>query len=83
MTAAAPARLHEEAAPHSLLRVFAESLETVATQACGLAIGIPMLAITAHWLGSHGRGVYVTTTTWARLMATCSSFSLGLVSIHV
>jgi hypothetical protein len=55
MTAAAPARLHEEAAPHSLLRVFAESLETVATQACGLAIGIPMLAITAHWLGSHGR----------------------------
>ncbi|MGH7934180.1 MAG: lipopolysaccharide biosynthesis protein [Candidatus Binataceae bacterium] len=65
-----------------LFKVLAESLETVATQACGLLIGIPMLAITAHWLGPQGRGVFVTTTTWAGLAATCCGFSLGLVAIH-
>jgi O-antigen/teichoic acid export membrane protein len=76
--------LREEAASsrRSLLRVVTESLETVATQGAGLLIGIPMLAITAHWLGPQGRGVYVTTTTWAGLTATCSGFSLGLVAIH-
>ncbi|HLZ34760.1 MAG TPA: hypothetical protein VKP13_12130, partial [Nitrospira sp.] len=84
MMAAASATLREEAAAsrHSLLRVVTESLETVATQGCGLLIGIPMLAITAHWLGPQGRGIYVTTTTWAGLTATCSGFSLGLVAIH-
>jgi O-antigen/teichoic acid export membrane protein len=65
-----------------LFKFLAESLETVATQACGLLIGIPMLAITAHWLGPQGRGVFVTTTTWAGLTATCCGFSLGLVAIH-
>lgn len=59
-----------------------DSFETIATHGCGLLIGIPMLGITAHWLGPRGRGVYVTTITWAGLAATLSGFSLGLVAIH-
>ena len=84
MKAAAQLKPHDEAPrpPHPLFKALAESLETVATQACGLLIGIPMLAITARWLGPHGRGVFVTTTTWAGLTATCCGFSLGLVAIH-
>lgn len=65
-----------------LFSFVAESIETAATQACGLLIGIPMLAITARWLGPDGRGIFVTATTWAGLTATICGFSLGLVAIH-
>lgn len=65
-----------------LVSFVAESFETAATQACGLLIGIPMLAITARWLGPEGRGIFVTATTWAGLAAISCGFSLGLVAIH-
>jgi O-antigen/teichoic acid export membrane protein len=66
----------------SLFKFGMESLETAAVQVLGVLIGIPMLAITARWLGPAGRGDFVTTTTWAALAATCCGLSLGLVAIH-
>jgi O-antigen/teichoic acid export membrane protein len=66
----------------SLLKVGVESLETAGAQVLGILISIPMLAITARWLGPEGRGAFVTSTTWSALAATCCGLSLGMVAIH-
>ncbi len=66
----------------ALLKLGLESLETASVQLFGLLISIPMLAVTARWLGPEGRGAFVSSTTWAALAATCGGLSLGMVAIH-
>lgn len=64
------------------LPIFGDIAATSGARVYSTLISLIALALTARWLGPHGRGAVVVVTTWVTLFSSIGYLSLGQVCVH-